>query len=129
MDGYKQTYMGLIRRRKRIASDILKHHADIKRLHGELETIDKSLVLFGHPDPSGIHTPAPVRRLFKQKQLSRLIRTIERECPSMTTTHEVTKEIFARLGWQITPEKYDRAYKSVRNARRRIARNRAMVIG
>jgi len=120
MDGYKLTISGLVRRRERLAGDIIKKRRELNAMRRDLDALDSTLILFGYDSPKEIKPVIAYPRLFKRNQLSRLVRDIGGD-----DTAQITREVIERMGWADTPDLYERVYKKVRYAL--WAKNRVIV--
>ena len=109
MDGYKLTISGLVRRRERLAGDIIKKRRELNAMRRDLDALDSTLIHFGYDNPKEIKPVIAYPRLFKRNQLSRLVRDIKSD-----DTGEITREVIKRMGWNETPELYEKVYKKVR---------------
>ena len=112
MDGYKLTISGLVRRRERLAGDIIKKRRELNAMRRDLDALDSTLIHFGYDSPKEIKPVIAYSRLFKRNQLSRLVRDIKSD-----DTGEITREVIKRMGWAETPELYEKVYKKVRYVR------------
>ena len=114
---FYHTEHGLLRKRYKILSAIALHEREIKDLKGDLIALDRTLALFGH-DNLGLKGPSPYQRLFKRNELSRLLRTIARERPELTTNADIAREIIIRMGWDETCQTLEnKVYRRVKRAR------------
>ncbi|MBL4597127.1 MAG: hypothetical protein JKX99_11185 [Robiginitomaculum sp.] len=99
-------------------------------LHGakrDLESVDRVLVLLGYrDDPKRIGAIRTPKRIFANKELSRLIIQMRRDKPELADNPAIAREIIVRKGWDTK----DRAlYNQIRNKVKDVTKRRAFWAG
>ena len=90
----------LRQKRATLAGEIVQLEKTIAWKRSQLEHVDATLEVFGLPDPRGIKPVKPYRRiaLFKQGELSRLVRDALRESGKAVRTRAVIEAVGKKLG-------------------------------
>lgn len=96
----KHVISGLIKKRARLAGEITHRHRELVEMEAELSNIDGVLKAYGY-DTATIQDVGVYNRMFKMKELGRLIRQIGRERPELADNVDIAREIIARKEWDV----------------------------